>query len=200
MLVETSAANYAYGYGGTYMLPVLRHNDVTAGVADGMYVFTPLAQGIINDAAAQATSESAESPLSHTVLLSTTDAAYSMLDYATATVLQQGENDPVGTFDVAVAAENSDTGAKVVWINCANVLLDDINTAVSGGNAQFLGSAVNWLNDAENTAVIESKSMSVETLQVPAMLVLPLGLLFVILLPLVCLLVGAVVSVLRRRR
>ena len=42
--------------------------------------------------------------------------------------------------------------------------------------------------------------MSVETLQVPAMLVLPLGLLFVILLPLVCLLVGAVVSVLRRRR
>lgn len=200
MLVETSAANYAYGYGGTYMLPVLRHNDVTAGVADGMYVFTPLAQGIINDAAAQATGESAESPLSHTVLLSTTDAAYSMLDYATATVLQQGENDPVGTFDVAVAAENSDTGAKVVWINCANVLLDDINTAVSGGNAQFLGSAVNWLNDAENTAVIESKSMSVETLQVPAMLVLPLGLLFVILLPLVCLLVGAVVSVLRRRR
>ena len=42
--------------------------------------------------------------------------------------------------------------------------------------------------------------MSVETLQVPAMLVLPLGLLFVILLPLACLLVGAVVSVLRRRR
>ena len=45
MLVETSAANYAYGYGGTYMLPVLRHNDVTAGVADGMYVFTPAGAG-----------------------------------------------------------------------------------------------------------------------------------------------------------
>ena len=71
---------------------------------------------------------------------------------------------------------------------------------MSGGNAQFLGSVMNWMNGEENAAVIESKSMSADSLDVPAALIMPLGLIIVILLPLASLLVGVVISVMRRRR
>ena len=200
LLVETDAAHYAYGYGGAYLLPVLRQNEVTAGVAGGMYVFAPLAQGIVADGGAQSTAESAGQALTHTALLSTSSAAYAMLDYATADTVQQGEDDPVGRFDLAVAAQDAATGARLVWVNCADFLQDEPNAAVSGGNAQLLGSIVNWMVGAQNNAVVEAKSMNVTALQVPTTLILPLGLLFVLLLPLACLLAGVAVTVWRRRR
>lgn len=206
LLVETDANHFAYGYGGTYLLPNLASNDITSGVVDGLYVFTPVAQGIVTqDTAASAesaesTGETAADNLTHTTLLSTTASAFSMLGYETATTLEQGDNDPTGSFDVAVAAENSGTGAKVVWVNCANIFLDNINAAVSGGNAQLMGSVMNWMNGQENATVIESKSMSADSLNVPAALIMPLGLLIVIVLPLACLLVGVVISIVRRRR
>lgn len=204
LLVETDANYYAYRYAGTYLLPSIKSNDITSGMADGMYVFAPSAQGIItlDDTDASQTEETAEgaSGLTHTALLSTSVNAYSMLDYETATVLQKGDNDPTGSFDLAVAAEDESTGAQLVWINCGNIFLDEINAAVSGGNAQFLGSIVNWMNGEENNVVIDAKSMSAETLTIPSGVVAPLGVLFVFLIPLVFLVAGIFISVVRRRR
>ena len=91
---------------------------------------------------------------------------------------------------MAVAADNSATGARVVWVNCPNLLESSINQAVSGGNAQFLGSVVNWMNGEQTTAVINAKSMSAASLSV----------LFTLVLPIVCVIAGAVVCVVRRRR
>lgn len=204
LLVETDANYYAYRYAGTYLLPSIKSNDITSGMADGMFVFAPSAQGIItlDDTDASQTEETAESTsgLTHTALLSTSVNAYSMLDYETATVLQKGDNDPTGSFDLAVAAEDESTGAQLVWINCGNIFLDEINAAVSGGNAQFLGSIVNWMNGEENNVVIDAKSMSAETLTIPSGVVAPLGVLFVFLVPLVFLVAGIFISVVRRRR
>lgn len=204
LLVETDPNYYAYRYAGTYLLPNVKSNTITSGLTDGMFVFAPTSQGIVTvvDEDTTQTDETAEteSTLTHTTLLSTSDDAYSMLDYETATVLEQGENDPTGSFDLAVAAEDTSTGAKLVWINCGNIFLDEINSAVSGGNAQLLGSIVNWMNGEENNVVIDAKSMSAETLTVPSGLITPLGLLFVFIIPLAFLLAGIFVSVVRRRR
>ena len=104
------------------------------------------------------------------------------------------------SFDVAVAAEDATSGSAVVWINCGYVFTDEINAAVSGGNAQLMGSILNWMNGEENATVIESRSMSAETLTVPSNLIMPLGLLFVIVLPLASLIIGVVIFILRRRR
>lgn len=60
--------------------------------------------------------------LTLTTLLSTSSTAYAMQDYAQASTAEQGANDPNGPFNIAVAASNSTTGAKVVWVNCANLL------------------------------------------------------------------------------
>lgn len=191
LLIETDTDHYPYGYPQTYLLPTLASNEITAGVSQNMMVYTPIAQGITTDE---------DSEFSFTDLLTTGDAAYSMENYATAETAQKADTDPEGTFAVAVAAENVTTCARVVWVNCPNLLLSNINQAVSGGNAQFLGSVVNWMNGEQTTAVISAKSMSAASLSVPTSAALPLGVLFTLVLPIICLIAGAVVCVVRRRR
>lgn len=191
LLVETDADHYPYGYPQTYLLPQIQANEITAGVTSNRMIYLPIAQGIVTD-------ETSEYLL--TPLLKTGDSAYSLENYATAETAEKADTDPEGTFSVAVAAENTTTGAKVVWINCPNALLSGTNQSVSGGNAQLLGSIVNWFNGAQTTAVIDGKSMSAASLAVPNAAIVGLGLLFIFVLPLVCLIVGVVVCLVRRRR
>ena len=191
LVIENDSNYYAYRYPQTYLLPKLAGNDITAGVSQSMMIYTPIAQGITtND----------DSEFAFTDLLTTGDNAYSMENYATAETAQKADTDPEGSFDVALAADNSATGARVVWVNCPNLLESNINQAVSGGNAQFLGSVVNWMNGEQTTAVINAKSMSAASLSVPTSAAIPLGVLFTLVLPIVCIIAGAVVCVVRRRR
>ena len=192
LVIENDSNYYAYRYPQTYLLPSLSSNDITAGITDGMHVFTPVAQGIVKG--------DSTDDLTLTTLLSTSSTAYSMQDYAEATTAEQGANDPNGPFNIAVAASNSATGAKVVWVNCPNMLNSQMNSAVSGGNAQLLTSAVNWMTGEENGVVIDSKSMSAETLTVPAKATMLLGLLFTIVVPLAFIVVGIAITLVRRRR
>ena len=190
--METDAGHYAYCYSGTYLLPDVTASAVTAGVNSGMYVFTPIAQGILHD--------EGNTDWEYTGLLSTSASAFAMAGYADAVQPEQADTDPEGMFDVAVAAENSGTGAKVVWAGCANLLSASMNQAVAGGNAQFLGSVANWFTGEENAAVIEGRSMSAESLTVPSGAIVGLGLLFTILLPVALVVLGIVVCVIRRRK
>lgn len=185
LVIENDSSYYAYRYPQTYLLPSLSSNDITAGITDGMHVFTPVAQGIVKG--------DSTDDLTLTTLLSTSSTAYSM--QATA---EQGENDPNGPFNIAVAASNSATGAKVVWVNCPNMLNSKMNSAVSGGNAQLLTSAVNWMTG--EGVVIDSKSMSAETLMVPGRSIKLLGLLFTIVVPLAFIVAGIAITLVRRRR
>lgn len=191
LLVETDADHYPYGYPQTYLLPNMEASEILAGMSSGMMVYTPIAQGIV-------TAE--DSAYSFTPLLTTGDSAYSMENYATAETAAKSDTDPEGRFNVAVAAENSATGARVVWINCPNTLLSGMNQSVSGGNAQFLGCVVNWFNDQQTSAVISGKSMSAVGLSVPNAALVGLSLLFVFVLPIACLVAGVAVCLIRRRR
>ncbi|HIZ62443.1 MAG TPA: GldG family protein [Candidatus Gemmiger avistercoris] len=191
LLVETDADHYPYGYPQTYLLPNIEASEILAGMSSGMMVYTPIAQGIV-------TAE--DSAYSFTPLLTTGDSAYSMENYATAETAAKSDTDPEGRFNVAVAAENSATGARVVWINCPNTLLSGMNQSVSGGNAQFLGCVVNWFNDQQTAAVISGKSMSAVGLSVPNAALVGLSLLFVFVLPIACLVAGVAVCLIRRRR
>ena len=191
LLIETDANHYPYGYPQTYLLPTVQSNEITAGVGSGMMVYTPIAQGIVKHE---------DGDYTFTSLLSTSSTAYSMENYATAETAQKADTDPEGSFDVALAAENTTTGTRVVWINCPNFLQGTINQSVSGGNAQLLGSIVNWFDGEQTTAVISGKSLSAASLTVPNNMIIVLGLLFTIVLPIVCVVAGLVICVIRRRR
>lgn len=192
LAVETDANYYAYRYPATYLMPEIKSNDITSGMTGGMYVFAPVSQGLLTD--------DANTDCTYTMLLASSSGSYAMQDYATAETAQQGENDPSGPLNIAIAAQNSTTGAKVAWVGCGNIFLSDMNTAVSGGNAQLLGSIVNWMNGEENATVIDAKSMSAETLTVPATSATGLGLLFVIVLPVGCIVIGVAMFIIRRRK
>ena len=189
-----------YGTAQTCLLPNLSSNEITAGVTDGMHVFTPVAQGIVKG--------DSTDDLTLTTLLSTSSTAYAMQDYAQASTAEQGANDPNGPFNIAVAASNSTTGAKVVWVNCANLLNSkgieyvarEYASLLIGGNAQLLTSTMNWMTGEENGVVIDSKSMSAETLTVPAKATMLLGLLFTIVVPLAFIVAGIAITLVRRRR
>lgn len=191
LLVETDTDHYPYGYPQTYLLPNVYSNQITAGVGSNMMVYTPIAQGILYDETGD---------YEYTPLLATSAAAFSMADYAIAETAQKADTDPEGTFYVAVAAENHVTDAKIVWINCPNTLLSAIDQSVSGGNSKLLGSIVNWMNGEQTTAVIDGKSMSAETLTIPNTVTILLGVFFTLVLPVVCLVVGAVICLVRRRK
>lgn len=96
-MIENDSSYYAYRYPQTYLLPSLSSNDITAGITDGMHVFTPVAQGIVKG--------DSTDDLTLTTLLSTSSTAYSMQDYAEATTAEQGKNDPNGPFNIAVARQ-----------------------------------------------------------------------------------------------
>ena len=200
LVIENDSNYYAYRYPQTYLLPSLSSNDITAGITDGMHVFTPVAQGIVKG--------DSTDDLTLTTLLSTSSTAYAMQDYAEATTAEQGANDPNGPFNIAVAASNSTTGAKVVWVNCANLLNSkgieyvarEYASLLIGGNAQLLTSTMNWMIGEENGVVIDSKSMSAETLTVPAKATMLLGLLFTIVVPLAFIVAGIAITLVRRRR
>ena len=200
LVIENDSSYYLYGTAQTCLLPNLSSNEITAGVTDGMHVFTPVAQGIVKG--------DSTDDLTLTTLLSTSSTAYAMQDYAQASTAEQGANDPNGPFNIAVAASNSTTGAKVVWVNCANLLNSkgieyvarEYASLLIGGNAQLLTSTVNWMTGEENGVVIDSKSMSAETLTVPAKATMLLGLLFTIVVPLAFIVAGIAITLVRRRR
>ena len=80
---------------------------------------------------------------------------------------------------------------------------DGVHTVIgdgSCGNAQLLGSIVNWFDGEQTTAVISGKSLSAASLTVPNNMIIVLGLLFTIVLPIVCVVAGLVICVIRRRR
>ena len=191
LLIENDANHYPYGYPQTYLLPTVQSNEITAGVGSNMMVYTPIAQGIVKHE---------DGDYTFTSLLSTSSTAYSMEGYATAETAQKADTDPEGSFDVALAAENTTTGTRAVWINCPNFLQGTINERVAGGNAQLLGSIVNWFDGEQTTAVISGKSLSAASLTVPNNMIIVLGLLFTIVLPIVCVVAGLVICVIRRRR
>ena len=192
LVIENDPNYFAYRYASTYLLPTVGSNDVTSGMTDGMMVFTPVAQGILTD--------TDNEDITYTNLLSTSTSSYSMQDYATAETASQGANDPNGPFYPAVAAEVRPPVHRIVSINCANIFVSEIDQMVSGGNSQFLGSIVNWFNGEDNAVVIDAKSMNAASLTVPSTAVTGLGLLFVIVLPAACIVIGVVVFILRRRR
>ena len=189
LLIENDANHYPYGYPQPYLLPTVQSNEITAGVGSNMMVYTPIAQGIVKHE---------DGDYTFTSLLSTSSTAYSMEGYATAETAQKADTDPEGSFDVALAAENTTTGTRAVWINCPNFLQGTINQSVSGGNAQLLTSAVNWMTG--EGVVIDSKSMSAETLMVPGRSIMLLGLLFTIVVPLAFIVAGIAITLVRRRR
>lgn len=193
LVVEEDQGNYYQS--PFYILPTVGYGSYTAGIYGNYYIFAPYSQGII-------VPEEEESGISYNDFLRTSDNAYSMHDFASATEYGKKDGDAEGPFALGVEAVKSLENGEAVMVvySCEQLFTDDISLMVGGANQMLFTNTVSHFVDHETTVSIPVKSYEVSTLMLSSGSSLLLGLITVILLPLGSLISGFVVWFKRRRK
>jgi ABC-2 type transport system permease protein len=174
-----------------------------SGIADSLdasdYFLLPWAQGI-------AIADSMPDNVTAEALLTTSSSAYSKVEYSAAnnfTITDVAKNkdagDTDGPFNLAAWAENSSTGAEVVWIGCGMMGDDTIDQVVGGNNSKFLLACAAALTDQSSDTLVDAKALESSTLTLSAAAVRFTGICFVLVLPVALIVAGIIVTVRRRR-
>ena len=113
-------------------------------------------------------------------------------------MVEKAKEDIDGPFSVSLEVDNED-GGKVIVLGSANVLLDEIDAAVSGTNSDFVLNGINYLAQQESKISVRAKNITTNyaTISAFAQKALMVGTTFVI--PGLTLIIGVCV-VLRRKR
>ena len=194
LVVEGDSSYHARGF-NYYLLPEIDSHEATSGLAN-LYVMLPYAQAIQTSEVENVTVDS---------LLTTSASAYNKAAGYDMTTTEKEDGDQEGPFDLAVAAtktidEDAGTESKVIWVSSIALLDQNINASVGGGNDQFLLGCVTWLSGQDSSILIAAKSLSSDTLTVSAADAAFWGNLTTIVLPVICLIAGAAITIKRRRQ
>lgn len=194
LVVEGNSSYHARGF-NYYLLPEIESHEATSGLAN-LYVMLPYAQAIQTSELENVTVDS---------LLTTSSSAYNKAAGYDMATTDKEEGDQEGPFDLAVAAtrtENEDEGieSQVIWVSSVALLDQNVNASVGGGNDQFLLGCVSWLSGQDSSILIAAKSLSSDTLTVSAGDAAFWGNLTTIVLPVICLIAGAAITIKRRRQ
>ena len=138
--------------------------------------------------------------VSVTPLLSTSDKAYSKINYNSETIAKE-EGDIDGPFDYAVAItdKNEDgSEAKIVWV--ASPIITDAASDQYGTLKGMFVNTFGWLCDKDDAISIPAKTIEQETLTVSEVQGNLLSVVFTIILPVAAIGVGFVVWMRRRSR
>lgn len=185
IVVETDSSKYMQNY-PTYILPTIESTTITDSLlSNSSYVLTPISKGLT-------VSDNAIS------LLSTSDGAYSKTNLQSQTVAKE-DGDINGPFSLAAEALDDDDNAQVVVVACQNMMMDEIDQSVSGANSNFVSNCVNALAQQEDKISIKAKSVSNETATYTTSAIRLVSFVSVIGIPLLLLVVGIVVVVIRRK-
>lgn len=156
MIVEGDMNMCLRGY-AHYLVPTINTHDITQPLIDSNYpVLLPLAQAI---------TKTGEGSATVTALLSTSSSSYAKLAGLSMTTYDKEDGDTDGPFDIGVACEDGE--GHFVWFSAAQMLEDNVNNMVSGGNSDLFINSLNWMCEQEEAISIRSKSMDNQTLTVP---------------------------------
>ena len=108
------------------------------------------------------------------------------------------KNDISGPFNISVAVSDS-TGGRMIVTGCTNMLLQDIDQAVSGANTDFVLNGVNYLAEQKSKISIRAKSLKTENAVVPAFNQKATLIMTVFVIPLVILAIGIGIVIKRRK-
>ena len=179
-----------------YLLPNIGSHDITTPLSDGgYYVLMPVAQGIT-------VSDELREGLTVTELLTTTDSSYSKTAGYDLTTYDKEGGDIDGPFALGVAiseeVENGSTG--IVWLTTSHMFDDETDLLVSGANTDLFLNTLEWMCQRESAISIRAKDLSTDYLTVPSADASTWSLILVVTLPLACLIAGAYVTIVRRKR
>jgi ABC-2 type transport system permease protein len=191
--IVLEGSEYYYVSQPYHLLPNLRSHEITNPLIDGnLLVIVPFAQPmkIMNDL---------PSYLTVTSLLTTTDASYCKADGYNLTTLEQSDDDMTGPFTVGAAIEST-KGTKIVWIPSVYFLEDSVDSQVSGGNTNLLLNALSWMCGQVESISIRTRMVADDYFTVSTAVSRNFAIVFIAVIPLAVLAVGAGVYVRRRRR
>ncbi len=149
-----------------YLIPEIQSTDASGDVASSGYmVLAPYAQGIQK-------LEEVRDTLTVESLLTTSDSSYSKTNM-NSDILEKEAEDIEGPFDLGVSITETvgeDKETQIVYYSTANLMDNQINQLVSGGNAQMILSSLNWMTGSEEqtNVSIPSKNLQVSYLTLTA--------------------------------
>lgn len=193
MVIEADS-NYYFPSYPYYLFPQCQEHQITTGlVGNGRYVMLPLSH-IIKPL------DSYRSSLVLEPLLTTSESAFAKIDVQT---LEKEAGDEEGPFTVGMAISEvvDETETRIVWYPTSLLMASDIDTAVSGSNSVLVLNSLSWLLGEETSGVvIDAKALSAQRLTVTASQVVMWAVILLIVVPVVCIVAGIVIFLLRRKR
>ena len=164
-----------------------QHTITASGVENGYVMHMPNSHGISVDA-------KLPENVTVTSLLTTSDSAY--------VVATDGSETTLGAVSVGAAAQNSKTGAKLVWYSSVEAFADTTVEKDSGNSLYYLTMSLYWQNKSYQTALpaIEPVEMTRSVMEVNGFSAILLTLVLVILIPVATLVIGLSIRTRRKRR
>ena len=154
VVLEGSRDHYTYQV--YYLLPELQNHDITAPLAEGgKYVLAALSHAM------RKAETLPEDVTSVTPLLLTSTSAVGKAD-PNATKIAYEDGDLLGQFVTAAAVEIGN--GKAVWFASGEMMNDQNDRTVSGGNSDILLNSLGWCTDKVNSVSIRTISLSLQPL------------------------------------
>ncbi len=213
-VISENDAQHYYKMGGPfYLLPEVNSSDYTTNIG-GNYIYVPATLGITypdssteeaDDGSEEDTEDSSEdNKVTYTSLIDTTEQSVAknnpndMSDYG----LEDG--DDKGPFCIGLAVEQTtedDNTTQLVVFGSPYIFSDDASQLTSNNTTLFDDVTTKLVGETKLAAsVIPEKSYTLSNLTVSAIYTIILGLLFTILIPIVLIVCGIVIFVVRRKK
>lgn len=216
VIVETSQSGYTQN--PFYLLPTIESTDITSSLSGNYYIFMPYCINIGQD--------SENDTANITPLLTTSSASYGKADIQNATSYDKEDGDVDGPFNVGVMSEltvgsgdtsvttasepsesENSTGedgqektSKVIVYASDSIFTQEADSMVAGSNSQLFKNSLNSMITADTSISIPVKDYDMNSLTVPALQKVLIGVITTVVLPLVLLIIGIVVAVRRRKK
>ena len=145
------------------LLPFVGYHEITQDMQDGVYLLTPMAQGILP-------TDKYRGSIEQIQLLTTSTASYNKADVQNMTTAEKESGDTDGPFTVGMLAEedidsDGQPDTEVVYYSTGYLLDEDYNRSVSGTNAELFADTISFLcRTAQAAAMVPIKSMQVDYL------------------------------------
>lgn len=187
IVIENDREHYT-GYPYVLLPDIVSHSITDPLIEENYYPNMPLSQGLLTEGAGSAV----------TVLLNTSDTAYSKIAGYDLTTYEKEEGDIDGPFALAISIDCENQG-QIVWFSSAAFLDDMYNALSSGSNSDLTMNALSSLIGEREAIAIRSKSLNYNYLSISDSNASLLKALMIGVFPLAYLGVGIFVILKRRR-
>ena len=195
VISENDAQHYYQTGGPLYILPEVNSSSYTSNIG-GNYIYLPITCGITYPDSTDTTT--------YTSLMNTSDSAVCKNDPNNMKDYGYEDGDEKGPFSIGLAVEDKvddDTTTQLLVFGSSYIFSDQA-TDVTANNVTLFSDAVKGLVGESDDAgsVIPEKEYTLSNLTVSAMYAILLGLSFTIVVPIILLILGIVIFMVRRKK